>query len=139
MDASIQKIELYGHALETPQSKLDTNLVRQAFSAIALTWSRKINAGFYDLFSDLDSLYEGGDELADEIRTQAIGQSIKLTVAHGMFAQMHQTDQDFGQPTGNPRQQRPADFLDIRLSHFTWWKAGRIRPGGGVATGSWAG
>ena len=85
MDASIQKIELYGHALETPQSKLDTNLVRQAFSTIASTWSRKINAGFYDLFSNLDSLYEGGDDLADKIRTQAIGQGIKLTVAHGIY------------------------------------------------------
>jgi len=85
MDASIQRIELFGHALDTPQSKLDTNLVRQAFSTIASTWSRKINAGFYDLFSDLDNLYEGGDDLADEIRAQAISQSIKLTVAHGIY------------------------------------------------------
>lgn len=85
MDASIQKIELYGHALETPQSKLDTNQVRQAFSTIASTWSRKINAGFYELFSNLDSLYEDGDDLAHEIRSQAIGQSIKLTVAHGIY------------------------------------------------------
>lgn len=85
MDASIQKIELYGHALDTPQSKLDTNLVRQAFSTIASTWSRKINGGFYDLFSDLDNLYEDGDDLAHEIRIQAIGQSIKLTVAHGIY------------------------------------------------------
>ncbi|WP_034136017.1 hypothetical protein [Pseudomonas lactis] len=85
MDASIQTIELYGHALETPQSKLDTNQVRQAFSTIAATWSQKINAGFYDLFSSLDNLYEGGDDLADEIRLQAIGQSIKLTVAHGIY------------------------------------------------------
>ena len=85
MDASIQPIELYGHTLETPQSKLDTNQVRQAFSTIAATWSQKINAGFYDLFSNLDSLYEGGDDLADKIRLQAIGQSIKLTVAHGIY------------------------------------------------------
>jgi hypothetical protein len=85
MDASIQKIELYGHALETPQSKLETNLVRQAFSTIASTWSRKINAGFYCLFSNLDSLYEDGDDLAHEIRSQAIRQSIKLTVAHVIY------------------------------------------------------
>ena len=85
MDASIQPIELYGHTLETPQSKLDTNQVRQAFSTIAATWSQKINAGFYDLFSNLDSVYEGGDDLADKIRLQAIGQSIKLTVAHGIY------------------------------------------------------
>ncbi|MGF6399348.1 hypothetical protein ABH905_003014 [Pseudomonas frederiksbergensis] len=46
MDASIQKIELYGYALDTPQSKLDTNLVRQAFSTVASTWSLNVNAGF---------------------------------------------------------------------------------------------
>ncbi|MGE8468399.1 MAG: hypothetical protein ACN6QE_20010 [Pseudomonas putida] len=85
MDASIQKIELYGHTLETPQSKLDTNQVRRAFSTIASTWSRKINASFYDLFSNLDSLYDGGDDLADKIRAEAIGQAIKLTVAHGIY------------------------------------------------------
>ena len=81
----MQKIELYGYALDTPQSKLDTNSVRQAFSTIASTWSRRINGGFYDLFSDLDNLYEDGDDLAHEIRIQAIGQSIKLTVAHGIY------------------------------------------------------
>ncbi|MEW5699159.1 hypothetical protein [Pseudomonas synxantha] len=85
MDASIQKIELYSHTLETPQSKLDTNQVRQAFSTIASTWSQKINAGFYDFFTNLDGLYEGGDDLADKIRVQAIGQGIKLTVAHGIY------------------------------------------------------
>ncbi|MBQ4775623.1 hypothetical protein [Pectobacterium versatile] len=85
MDTCIQKIELYGHTLEIPQSKLDTNQVRQAFSTIASTWSKKINTGFYDLFSNLDSLYEDGDDLAHEIRSEAIGQSIKLTVAHGIY------------------------------------------------------
>ncbi|MFJ4348722.1 hypothetical protein [Pseudomonas sp. NPDC089401] len=85
MDASIQKIELYGQSLDTTQSKLETNRVRQAFATIAATWSRKINSGFHELFSNLDSLYESGDDLADEIRNQAIGQSIKLTVAHGIY------------------------------------------------------
>lgn len=85
MNTSTQKIELYGYVLETSQSKLDTNQVRQAFSTIASAWSQKINADFYDLFSNLDSLYENGDDLAHEIRSQAIGQGIKFTVAHGIY------------------------------------------------------
>ncbi|MEO6676383.1 MAG: hypothetical protein ABIO21_03315, partial [Pseudomonas sp.] len=108
MDASIEKIELYGHFLETPQSKVDTNLVRRAFKTLASSWSRKINTGFYELFSNLDNLYEDGDALADEIRAQAIGQSIKFIVAHGIydideerfyeaFMQRHDSwDDDFG-------------------------------------------
>ncbi|MDD0976624.1 hypothetical protein [Pseudomonas fontis] len=108
MDASIQKFELYGHFLDTPKSKVDTNSVRRAFTTIASTWSRKINAGFHELFANLDALYEDGDDLADEIRKQAIGQSIKFIVAHGIYdideARFYETfmqrydswDEDFG-------------------------------------------
>lgn len=80
-----KRLELFGKVIELAPDKVCANAIRIAFTPLELAQRRRIAEGFVDLFSNLDGLYERADLIANEIRSLAIEQAMKVLAAHGLY------------------------------------------------------
>lgn len=85
MTPAIEKIELYGQAIDFNETKIKTNAIRREFVEIASNWKHKITKEFYKIYTNLDDLYANHDDLGNEIRLQCVNTAMKFLVAHGIY------------------------------------------------------
>ena len=87
-------IELYSHPINFPQNKAETNAIRKVFYQIAFDWHENIRNNFFNVFNDLDDLYNKSDSYANQVRHESISQAMKFLAAHEIY---DMTEQQFYQ------------------------------------------
>jgi len=85
MSALNLNIELYAHPINFPQNKAETNAIRKVFYQKAYDWHENIKNNFFNIFSDLDDLYNKSDSYADQVRQESINQAMKFLAAHDIY------------------------------------------------------
>ena len=87
-------IELYSHPINFPQNKAETNAIRKVFYQIAFDWHENIRNNFFNVFNDLDDLYNKSDSYANQVRHESISQAMKFLATHDIY---DMTEQQFYQ------------------------------------------
>ena len=87
-------IELYSHPINFPQNKAETNALRKVFYQMAYDKHENIKNHFFNIFNDLDDLYNKSDSYANQVRHESISQAMKFLAAHEIY---DMTEQQFYQ------------------------------------------
>ena len=87
-------IELYAHPINFPQNKAETNTIRKVFYQMAFDWHENIKNNFFNIFNDLDDLYNKSDSYANQVRHESISQAMKFLADHEIY---DMTEQQFYQ------------------------------------------
>lgn len=69
-------IKLYTNSIFLSQDKIETNNIRKIFYQMASSLDDRINNNFFNIFNDLDDLYQNGDSYANQVRAEAIRQGM---------------------------------------------------------------
>ena len=94
MSALNLNIELYDHPINFPQNKAETNAIRKVFYQMAFDWHENINNNFFNIFNDLDDLYNKSDSYANQVRHESISQAMRFLAAYEIY---DMTEQQFYQ------------------------------------------
>lgn len=78
-------IELYNQLISFPQNKVETNTIRKIFYQIAYEKYENIKNNFFNLFKDLDDLYEKSDNYANQIRQESIKKAMEFLAVHEIY------------------------------------------------------
>lgn len=78
-------IKLYTNSIFLSQDKIETNNIRKIFYQMASSLDDRINNNFFNIFNDLDDLYQNGDSYANQVRAEAIRQGMEFLATHGIY------------------------------------------------------
>ncbi len=94
MSALNLNIELYAHPITFSQNKAETNALRKVFYQMAYDKHENIKNNFFNIFNDLDDLYNKSDSYANQVRHESISQAMKFLATHDIY---DMTEQQFYQ------------------------------------------
>ena len=94
MSALNLNIELYAHPITFSQNKAETNAIRKVFYQMAYDKHENIKNNFFNIFNDLDDLYNKSDSYANQVRHESISQAMKFLATHDIY---DMTEQQFYQ------------------------------------------
>ncbi len=78
-------LELYGKNITIEAPKKITNDIYIKFNLLANQTRAKLEGEFYKIFSDLDDLYQKSDDIANDIRIQAVEEGMKSLASNGIY------------------------------------------------------
>lgn len=110
MTMEIKRLDLFGSVITLTPEKVSSNGIRTVFTHLERTQRRRITDKFFDLFVDLDGLYERADLIANEIRGLAINQAMNTLAANGLY---EITEQQFFDRFMDPYDTWDQDFEPI--------------------------
>ena len=94
MSALNLNIELYAHPITFSQNKAETNAIRKVFYQMAYDKHVNVKNNFFNIFNDLDDLYNKSDSYANQVRHESINQAMKFLATHEIY---DMTEQQFYQ------------------------------------------
>jgi hypothetical protein len=80
-----KKNEIYAQLIELTKEKIETNTIRTKFYGLEMEVD-KIANNFYEIFPNLDELCENADNLANEIRIDAINIAMEITASYEIYS-----------------------------------------------------
>lgn len=79
------RIELYGHIIDVPASRVFSNSIYGVFNPIEKEWHNKISNDFYEIFENLDDVYENSNKLAQDVLSQSVNAALGILAEHSIY------------------------------------------------------
>ena len=79
------RIELYGQVIELPAPKVFANSIHKVFNPIENNWHNKIINNFYNIFENLDEVYENSDKLARDVLSESVNAAMGILAKNSIY------------------------------------------------------
>lgn len=79
------RIELYGHIIDFPAPKVFANSIHRIFKPIEEKWHNRIVDDFYNIFENLDDVYENSDKLAQNVLRESVNAALGILAENAIY------------------------------------------------------
>lgn len=79
------RIELYGNIIDLPAPRVFANSIHRLFNPIENNWHNRIIDNFYNIFKNLDDVYENSDKLAQEVLSESVSAALGILAENSIY------------------------------------------------------
>ena len=79
------RIELYGNIIDLPAPRVFANSIYRIFNPIENNWHNRIIDNFYNIFKNLDDVYENSEKIAQEGRSESVSAALGILAENSIY------------------------------------------------------
>ncbi|WP_404303094.1 hypothetical protein [Alicycliphilus denitrificans] len=85
MNMQSYRIELYGHIIDLPATRVFANSIHRIFNPIEKNWHNRIINDFYKIFENLDDVYENSEKLAQDVLSESVKTALDILTENSIY------------------------------------------------------
>ncbi len=79
------RIELYGNIIDLPAPRVFANSIYRIFNPIENNWHNRIIDNFYNIFKNLDDVYENSEKIAQEVLSESVSAALGILAENSIY------------------------------------------------------
>ena len=79
------RIELYGNIIDLPAPRVFANSIYRIFNPIENNWHNRIIDNFYNIFKNLDDVYENSEKIAQEVLSESVSAALGTLAENSIY------------------------------------------------------
>ncbi len=85
MNMQSHRIELFGHIIDLPAPIVFANSIHSTFKPIEKKWHQIIIDDFYQIFENLDDVYEKSEKFAQDVLSESVNSALDILAKHSIY------------------------------------------------------